>query len=299
VGTITPTATALGGPGGNGSVGIRKSGTGTWVLTNDNVYTGETLVNEGTLIVNGDQSAATGLTTVAAGATLGGNGTLGGDLIADGIVAPGTSAGTLTVGGTYAQNAGATLAIQIGGLSAGQFDVLAVLGTAEAGVAAGDYNGNGFVDAADYTTWRDHLGDTGVAGEVLGDGTGADLLGTPDGTVDENDYLYWMAHFGESAAAGGAAELAGELAIDLISGFTPSMGNSFTVLTASSIVDNGLTLSGESAGFSLVVNSTSVVLMYAGAGSGSLAATAVPEPSSLLLAGLAVLGLTGVVRRRS
>ena len=286
--TIGGEPVALGGPGGKGSVGIRKSGVGTWILTNDNVYTGETQVDEGTLIINGDQSAASGLTTVAAGATLGGGGILGGDLDSSGTVAPGASAGTLTVGGLYTQNEGATLAVEIGGTGAGQYDVLAVLGTPEAATdVSGDYNGNGLVDAADYSAWRDVLAAGGT--ELTNDST--------PGTVDESDYDYWKAHFGEGGSVGSAAELAGQLAIDLIDGFTPTVGDTFTVLTAGSITDNGLTLSGESAGFSFLVNATSIVLTYTGA-SGTLLAANVPEPSSLLLAGLAMLAVAYARRRK-
>ena len=285
--TIGGEPVALGGPGGNGSVGIRKSGVGTWILANDNIYTGETQVDEGTLIINGDQSAASGLTTVAAGATLGGGGILGGDLDSSGTVAPGASAGTLTVGGLYTQNEGATLAVEIGGTGAGQYDVLAVLGTPEAATdVSGDYNGNGLVDAADYSAWRDVLAAGGT--ELTNDST--------PGTVDESDYDYWKAHFGEGGSVGSAAELAGQLAIDLIDGFTPTVGDTFTVLTAGSITDNGLTLSGESAGFSFLVNATSIVLTYTGA-SGTLLAANVPEPSSLLLAGLAMLAVAYARRR--
>ena len=62
----------------------------------------------------------------------------------------------------------------------------------------GDYNGDGVVDAADYTVWQDHLGDTGAPGAVLGDGTSDDLLGTPDGDVDQFDYAFWKQKFGNS-----------------------------------------------------------------------------------------------------
>lgn len=51
--------------------GLVKEGAGTLELTNANTYTGETWVRAGTLLVNGNQSAATGLTTVNSGATLG------------------------------------------------------------------------------------------------------------------------------------------------------------------------------------------------------------------------------------
>ena len=56
----------------------------------------------------------------------------------------------------------------------------------------GDYNGDGVVDAADYTVWRDNVG-----GGPAGDGTTTgDLLGVPDGVVDEFDYDYWAQEYG-------------------------------------------------------------------------------------------------------
>ena len=75
----------------SGTGRIEQAGTGTTILTGNNSYAGTTTVGAGTLLVNGDQSAATGLTSVASGATLGGIGTIGGDVtIAGGAtLAPG------------------------------------------------------------------------------------------------------------------------------------------------------------------------------------------------------------------
>lgn len=57
----------------------------------------------------------------------------------------------------------------------------------------GDYNDDGFVDAADYTVWRDSLGSSG-----------ADLPADGDGNliVDQQDYVLWKTNFGSSAATG-------------------------------------------------------------------------------------------------
>ncbi len=62
------------------------------------------------------------------------------------------------------------------------------------------------------------------------------------------------------------ATLASALNISLLNGFTPANGNMFTVLSAASVVNNGLTLSGASAGFSLsVVGGNSLVLTFGSA----------------------------------
>ena len=70
-------------------------------MTGNNSYTGATVVNDGTLLVNG--SIAGSAVTVNDGATLGGTGTVGETTVADGgAVSPGTSIGTLTVSGNLA-----------------------------------------------------------------------------------------------------------------------------------------------------------------------------------------------------
>ena len=57
-------------------------------------------------------------------------------------------------------------------------------------VVTGDYNGNGIVDAADYTVWRNTFGQT-----VFWHGDGAD--GDQSGTIDDGDYDFWKEHFGD------------------------------------------------------------------------------------------------------
>ena len=75
---------------------VSKSGDGVTVLSGNNTYEGATVVQEGTLLINGTHTGG-GLITVAAGATLGGNGTVGNVEVADGgILSPGASAGHLT-----------------------------------------------------------------------------------------------------------------------------------------------------------------------------------------------------------
>jgi hypothetical protein len=56
----------------------------------------------------------------------------------------------------------------------------------------GDYNGNGVVDAADYTVWRDTEGST----------TTLDADGSGNGTVGPEDYTLWKNNFGSTAGAG-------------------------------------------------------------------------------------------------
>ncbi len=95
----------LGGPtGGQNRMNLTKNGAGKLTLsgaTGPYTYTGSTVVNDGTLLINGHSPLATGLVTVNGG-SLGGAGTIGGSvtLAAAGSLVPGSSAtGTFTIGG--------------------------------------------------------------------------------------------------------------------------------------------------------------------------------------------------------
>jgi hypothetical protein len=66
-------------------------------------------------------------------------------------------------------------------------------------IQAGDYNRDGAVDAADYTVWRNTLGQVDLAHQ----GAGAD--GDASGTIRQADYELWKAHFGDGTGSGGSA----------------------------------------------------------------------------------------------
>lgn len=78
-------------------------------------------------------------------------------------------------------NMGGVLTAQVVTLSGGPLD--------------GDYNGDGIVDAGDYTVWRDSLGQTGL--NLPADGNGS-------GDIDQEDYQVWRQNFGQSNAASAA-----------------------------------------------------------------------------------------------
>jgi autotransporter-associated beta strand protein len=65
----------------NGPTLLGKTGVTTWSLTGNNTYTGATSIAAGTLRIDGNQSAAAGLITVASAAALGGNGISGAPVI--------------------------------------------------------------------------------------------------------------------------------------------------------------------------------------------------------------------------
>jgi autotransporter-associated beta strand protein len=93
---------------GGGLVSVTKAGSGRWILSGANTYTGATTVSAGSLIVNGNQSAATGALTVSSGATLGGSGTIGGATTISGIHSPGNSPGIQTFANGLSYSNGST-----------------------------------------------------------------------------------------------------------------------------------------------------------------------------------------------
>lgn len=97
-------------------VTLQKSGAGVLELTGSNTYTGSTVVNAGTLLVNNLNGSATGATTVTVdeGATLAGSGRITGAVSISGIVSPGNSLGTLTVANDLTWNANNSWVFELG-----------------------------------------------------------------------------------------------------------------------------------------------------------------------------------------
>jgi hypothetical protein len=58
---------------------------------------------------------------------------------------------------------------------------------------SGDYNGDGVVDAADYTLWRDYLGQTFAL---------QNRDTTNSGVINQQDYTFWKSRFGAISGAG-------------------------------------------------------------------------------------------------
>ena len=158
--------------------GITKQGAGTMELTANNTYTGLTTVSGGTLIINGDHTAATGGINVTGTGTLAGSGSIGGTTTigANGFLSPGNSPGTQTFdnlvwenGGTYlweinadSLNGGSgtqgadpgwdwisvTNDWDISGITTGfNIDITSLTGANDAGLADGfDYSGKSYLD---------------------------------------------------------------------------------------------------------------------------------------------------------
>jgi len=95
----------------SGTGAIEKDNNSTLTLTgNNNTYSGNTTVSDGTLIINGNQSGATGAMTINANGTLAGSGTIGASLLTvNGVIAPGNSPGTLATGSQLWNDGGSYL----------------------------------------------------------------------------------------------------------------------------------------------------------------------------------------------
>lgn len=103
---------------------LMKTGVGTQKLSGINTYTGLTTVQEGVLVVNG---LLAGDVSIAPLGTFKGNGTVTGTVTNAGVISPGESIGTLTVG-NFISNTNGTYAVEVNGL--GQSDLIHATGTA-------------------------------------------------------------------------------------------------------------------------------------------------------------------------
>lgn len=82
---------------------VAVAGSGTWILSGANTYSGGTSVGSGTLLVNG--SIGTNTVTVQSGATLGGTGSIGGNVtFASGALGLFTNGASLTISGSLTLN---------------------------------------------------------------------------------------------------------------------------------------------------------------------------------------------------
>lgn len=131
-----------------------------WTLTGTASFATSATVSEGLLSLDG--TLTTPILTVDTGAILGGIGTLAGDILANGIVAPGNSIGTLTVDGDATFGAGSTFRVEIEPL--GTSDFLDVSGTV---TVAGGAQINVLKQVGTYTAgteWRILTAGTGITG---------------------------------------------------------------------------------------------------------------------------------------
>jgi autotransporter-associated beta strand protein len=115
-----------------GKIGLVKNGPKRLNLTGSSTFSGATKVNEGVLSVNNASGYGAYYVTVNLGGTLSGAGSVGGTLTVNdgGILAPGNSPGILTVQNAVTLKTGASLNMEIDGLTPGtNYDQLKTAGT--------------------------------------------------------------------------------------------------------------------------------------------------------------------------
>ncbi|CAB3729785.1 hypothetical protein LMG24238_05618 [Paraburkholderia sediminicola] len=123
----------------SGTGGLVQAGPGTLNLEGDQTYSGPTTVQGGMLAVNGSIQSAT---KVAAGGTLGGYGTIIGDVQNAGVVAPGSAGtpgdafGDLTIRGNYAGDGGKLVLNTVLGDDSSATDRLVIDGSASSAARA-------------------------------------------------------------------------------------------------------------------------------------------------------------------
>jgi len=112
--------------------------------------------------------------------------------------------GSTVFGGSASQTAVMTAGISTGNrrhLTAIDAAALADIGWSIAvPTIVGDYNDDGSVNAADYTVWRN----------TVGQGSNLAADGNNSGWIDTGDYAVWKSHFGAGSGAGAGNETRGD-----------------------------------------------------------------------------------------
>jgi autotransporter-associated beta strand protein len=194
--------TAMPGSTGGNNFGLVKSGSGTFTVVSANTYTGNTVINGGTLLVNNASGSATGAGAVSInnGGALGGTGIISGSVTNNygGTLAPGVNgAGTLTVNGNLTLTPGSISTFAVNG-TAGISSSVALGGNATYGgilniVPSGNFtNGQSFnlfsgAGAASASGFSSISGDPGNGSSFIFT-NGVLTVGTPS----TNAYLSYL-----------------------------------------------------------------------------------------------------------
>ncbi|CAK0776912.1 hypothetical protein WCLP8_5500001 [uncultured Gammaproteobacteria bacterium] len=195
----------------SGSGGLTKEGLGVLTLTGANTYTGNTLVNQGTLTIgNGGSIARLDLVTIVAGATFNsGSGAVAVDSIA-GSGSTTVSSGGLTVGGT------STTSTYTGALDGTGTFAKEGTGTLTLSGDNSAFSGNTSVTAG-----------TLIVTNVFGDGT--KTVTVTGGTLTNNGTVNGAVNVGAGGTLAGSGTIKGAVAV--AAGSTVHPGNSPGILT--------------------------------------------------------------------
>lgn len=160
-------------------VNVAKTGSGKWILDAVNTYTGDTSVEAGVLSITKSYLSDTADVMISSGAIFDlsfvGSDTIGA-LFLGGASQPLGTYGSLASSATYKSS---------------YFTGTGILNVTELVLTAipGDYNNDGIVNAADYTVYRDNVGQP--AGTLVNDPAG--------GTVGAAQYTQWSSNYGRTA----------------------------------------------------------------------------------------------------
>ncbi|WP_426535639.1 autotransporter outer membrane beta-barrel domain-containing protein [Bradyrhizobium sp. McL0615] len=138
---------------------------GTTILTATSTYSGPTIINGGTLSVNG--SIASSAVTVNGGGVLGGNGTVGNTTVNGGALAPGNSIGLLTVNGSLSFTAASSYMVEVSPTSADRVNVTATAALSGATVNLSFVSAGGAAVAKQYTIVHTAGGISGTFGALV------------------------------------------------------------------------------------------------------------------------------------
>jgi len=174
--TVTVLGSAKVGGSPLGGEGLLEIGAESDVAISGNLDVGGASPGTIRLLANSSFLGAGGGTVINAGGRVEGIGTFEGPRFVNpgGFVSPGLSAGTLTIDGDYEQPEGGVLVIEVGGVEAGQFDVLHVTGNA---ILAGTVDLR-FIDGF-MPKPGDNVDFVKVDGTITGKLTGGTLIDAP------------------------------------------------------------------------------------------------------------------------
>ena len=284
----------------SGTGGLVKTGTGTMTLGGANTYTGATTISGGKLLFTGGSALAdTGAVTVAMGATLqlDASETIG-SLAGAGSVSLG--ANTLTTGGDNTSTTLSGVISGTGGLTKTGTGTLTITGTdtytGATTVSAGKLVVNGSLASATTVASGATLDGNGnigggvtvqSGGTLAVGGSGTEDLATGNLTLNAGTELA-IGLGGTTAATGydqidvsGAVDLTGAtLNLSLLGGFTPAMGNSFTIIDNDGADAVAGTFAGLAEGATVTVSGYQFKISYIGGDTNDVVLTVVGVPSS-------------------